>query len=93
MGRGRPPRPGQEGLIHVSEVLFENMVEVPHGLVGVKPEGEIDWVVHGVAHGAGVKPRGSRRAGEAPGRVRPASCSIRKNAVWASKGMASPMRM
>ena len=32
--------PGQEGFIDITQVLFEDMAEIPHGLVGMEAEGE-----------------------------------------------------
>jgi len=38
---------GEKGFVHVSKVIFEDMVEVPDRLVGVKPECEVDRIMHG----------------------------------------------
>jgi hypothetical protein len=46
----------------VLDVLFEDMIEVTDGLVGVEAEGEEERIGHLGAHEMGVKPRGSRRA-------------------------------
>jgi hypothetical protein len=69
-GSGQMQREGKEvplngtlekGRVDIPKVLFENVSEVAHRLMGVKPEGEGHRVLHGVAHVAEVKPRISRR--------------------------------
>ncbi len=51
----------EKGRVDIPEVLFEDVSEVAHRLMGVKSEGEGHRVLHDVAHVAGVKPRISRR--------------------------------
>ena len=43
---------GKKGLVHVSKVIFEDMMKIPDGLVGVKAEGEVDRFVHGGFQGS-----------------------------------------
>ena len=86
-------RSDQKGFVHIPEVFFKDMAEIPHGLVGVQTEREIDWILHRVAHQAGVNPRGSRRRASLSATSGDASERSLKKIVWASKGMGSPSRM
>ena len=86
-GQGEEPggyRPLKEGLIHILEVVLEDVVEVALGLVGVETEGEENWWSVGSGHQFLIKPRGSRSVERTVRRWPKALSMIRKKSVWAS---------
>jgi len=52
----------QEGLVDVSDVRLEDVIEIAHRLVGVKPEGEVYRLSACLGHCGITNPRGPARA-------------------------------